>query len=363
MRRRTLILIAACMIGLLAGSVAPALAGPGADAAPAAAPPAEVCDLLGTVASTAGTVSDTVEAQAGQQLPVDLAATVEDIAAEAGCGADAAPPAPGGGAPGLPPEACALLGTVRSAAATIQDTVEAQAGQSLPVDLAGTIAQIAAQAGCASAPPAPAPPGGGGPGVPAEVCGLLGTVSSGARTLQATVEAQAGQRLPVNLADTLAEVASQAGCSGNDAPPPPAAPTPPGGGTTPALPAEVCGVLATLGSTAATVQSTVESQSGQSLPVSLSATLAEVATQAGCAASVVPAPDPGSGDDAKKSPPPSSGSETPRSGSTEVKGTSTTREATLPSTGGVVLFQIVGGASLGLAGLLEALRRRAVAGR
>jgi hypothetical protein len=358
MRRRTLVLIAACMIGLLAGSVTPALAGPGADA-PAAAPPSEVCDLLATVASTARTVSDTVEAQAGQQLPVDLAATVEDIAAQAGCGAEAAPP--GGPTPGLPPEVCALLGTVRSAAATIQDTVEAQTGQRLPVDLAATIAQIAAQAGCASAPPAPpAPPGGGGPGVPAEVCGLFGTVASGARTLQATVEAQAGRRLPVNLADTLGEVAAQAGCSGNDAPPPPGAPAPPGGGTTPAVPAEVCGVLATLGSTAATVQSTVEAQSGQSLPVSLAGTLAEVAAQAGCAARVAPAP-PGSGSDPKQSPPPSGGSETPRSGSTEVKGTSTTRDATLPSTGGVVLFQFLGGASLGLAGLLEALRRRATA--
>jgi hypothetical protein len=361
MRPRTLILIAASMIGLLAGPVGPALAGPDTGA-PAAAPPAEACALLGTVAATAGTVSDTVEAQAGQQLPVDLAATVGEIAAQAGCGGGDAPPAPGG-TPGLPPEACALLGTVRSAAASIQETVEAQAGQSLPVDLAGTIAQIAAQAGCASAPPPPAPPGGGGPGVPAEVCDLLGTVASGARTLQATIEAQAGQRLPVNLADTLAEVATQAGCSGNDAPPPPGAPTPPGGGTTPALPAEACGVLATLGSTAATVQTTVEAQSGQSLPVSLSGTLAEVATQAGCAAAVAPAPDPGSGKDDKQSPPPSGGSETPRSGSTEVKGTSTTRDATLPSTGGVVLFQIVGGASLGLAGLLEALRRKAVAGR
>src|SRR5581483_5010305 len=93
----------------------------------------------------AATIQQTAQAQSGQQLPVDLAGTVGQIAAQAGCGGGGGTPAPGGGT--TAPQ-CDLLATVASTAATIQQTAQAQSGQQLPVDLAGTVGQIAAQAGC-----------------------------------------------------------------------------------------------------------------------------------------------------------------------------------------------------------------------
>src|SRR5581483_6309881 len=74
---------------------------------------------------------------------------IGQVAAQAGCGT--AIPAPSGGTPS---QVCGLLDTVQSTAATIQQTAQTQSGQQLPVDLSATIGQVAAQAGCGTASPA-----------------------------------------------------------------------------------------------------------------------------------------------------------------------------------------------------------------
>jgi hypothetical protein len=58
-------------------------AGPAAAQVPPAPP--EACGALGTVGGTAGTVQDSVEGTAGQDLPVDLAETVGTVGSTAGC--------------------------------------------------------------------------------------------------------------------------------------------------------------------------------------------------------------------------------------------------------------------------------------
>lgn len=262
------------LIGLMAaGLVAGAVLVPGvAGATPAlgaqSVPPAEVCALLGTVAGTAAGLQATVQAQAGQALPVDLAATIDGLAGQAGCGAST-----GGSSPVPPAEVCALLSTVADTAATVQGTVETQSGQPLPVSLSATVAQLAGQVGCPTAPS----PTDSTPANPA--CGLLASVADAAGTVQAQVQSASGQTLPVDLAATIGEVSSAAGCGTGAAP-------------APGLPPEACGVLGTVAATAGTLEATVESTTGQALPIDLAATIQGIATQAGCAA---PSPDTGTG--------------------------------------------------------------------
>lgn len=355
------------LIGLTAaGLAAGAFLMPGvAGAAPArstqTAPPAEVCVLLGTVADTAAGVQATAQTQTGQALPVDLADTINQLAGQAGCGGST-----GGSSQAPPAEACALLSTVADTAATLQGTVEAQSGQPLPVSLSATVAQLAGQAGC---PTAPSPPG-GTPANPA--CGLLTSVADTARTVQAQVQSATGQTLPVDLAATIGQVRSGAGC---------------GAGSAPAsgLPAEACGLLGTLADTAGTVQVTVESTTGQTLPVDLADTIQGIAAQAGCTAP--PPPDAGTGsgsnppngsDDQPAGSGTGSGGSTPgtagslpgdgsSAGSdagTSVLGAQTVREGgTLAKTGLEVLPLQVAGTALAalgaaLAGLARAARRR-----
>jgi hypothetical protein len=97
-------------------------------------------------------------------LPVDLASVVGSIAAGAGCAGD-------GGAGAPPEEVCGLLGSAASTAGTLQQTAEAQTGQALPADLEAVVADVAARAGCGADEPAgsggsdsPDGPGGGSDG-------------------------------------------------------------------------------------------------------------------------------------------------------------------------------------------------------
>lgn len=286
-RSRLSVGVAGRLIGLAAaGLVAGAVLVPGvAGAAPArgaqSVPPAEVCALLGTVAGTAAGVQVTAQAQAGQALPLDLAETIDQFAGQAGCGGSTRGPSP------VPPtEVCALLSTVADTAATVQGTVEAQIGQPLPVSLSATVAQLAGQAGCPTAPS----PTDGTPANPA--CGLLASVADTARTVQAQVQSASGQTLPVDLAATIGEVSGAAGCGTGAAPPP-------------GLPPEACGLLGTVAGTAGTLETTVGSTTGQALPVDLAATIQGIATQAGCAAPAAPDTSTGSGSN------PPSGSDKP----------------------------------------------------
>lgn len=64
-------------------------AGPAAAQVPPAPP--EACGALDTVGGTVGTVQDTVEGTAGQDLPADVADTVGTVGSTAGCPQAAAP--------------------------------------------------------------------------------------------------------------------------------------------------------------------------------------------------------------------------------------------------------------------------------
>lgn len=359
MHRRTAIVSGLAAVLALSGT-----AGAGIVAAQTPpALPAEACTVLATVGSTAAGIQTTVESQTGQALPVDLAGTVATVAEQAGCGADGGGADPGGSPPATPAELCALLAGAGSTAAGVQAAVEAQAGQPLPLSLGGTIAELARSAGCAAAEPTPIP-GGGNP-----LCDALGGLAAQARAIQETVEGQTGQALPADLAGVIRTVVAEAGCAGGgggwD-----------GGGDGDSPPAEVCGVLATVGLAAGSLQSAVESQAGQALPVDLDATIADVAAQAGCESPV--GADPGSPGGAEPGEPGDSGGdaedteEPDDSGGATVSGGAdagpadaealVSVEPELPRTGATPTLPIAGAALLGLGALVELARRRLAAG-
>lgn len=331
--------LAVAVLGLLLAGSGLVRAG-AASAQELPSPPAEACDLLGTVGSTASGIQTTVEARTGQALPANLAAVMDGIAARAGCDGQG-----GGGGP-TPAELCGLLATLSSTAAGVQAAVEAQAGQSLPVSLAGTVGQVAAGAGCGGGEPAQPP------SAPAPLCAVLGALPSTAGTVQQAVQDQTGQALPVDLASTIGGIVAEAGCTGG------------GGEAQPA--AEACGLLDTVASTAGTLQRTVQDQTGQALPVDLASTLADVAAQAGCPAAAGGGVDePGEPDDPNGSAGIDDDGASASAGVSEGGASadaSVSVAGELPRTGGDAALPAVGGGVLAGGVLIEVLRRRLTAG-
>lgn len=213
--------------------------------------PPDACTLLGTVPQLAAGLQATAESSTGQSLPLELSAVLEEAVARAGCGPDT-------GSGGTPSELCVLLSEASALATTVEQTVEGEIATGLPVSPEATARDLSREAGCtpSGSPPASVDP----------VCTVLETVRGTARTIQAVAESTAGQKLPVQLTSVVGEVEAASGCGAK------------GGGPT----AAACDLVATVAEAGDTVQTTVESTSGQKLPVVLSATIQDVATEGGC---------------------------------------------------------------------------------
>jgi hypothetical protein len=226
-------------------------------------PPA-ACTLVDTVTGVASGLQETVESTTGQELPLELGPVLEDAIADAGCSAERKSRGPGS-------ELCVLLSAASALAASMEETVEGATGTSLPVSPEATARDVSTDAGCS---PSGALPAGGDP-----VCAVLATVRGTARSIQAVVESTSGQTLPVQLASVVGEVEAASGCDAA------------GGGPTRAA----CDLISTVAGAGSTVQATVESTSGQALPVSLAATIEDIATERGCVTAQSAAPDDTSG--------------------------------------------------------------------
>ena len=213
--------------------------------------PPEACILVGTVTQMAAGLQATAESSTGQNLPLELSAVLEEAVADAGCGSDT-------GRKGTPSELCVLLSVASALASTVEQTVEEETATDLPVSPEGTARDLSREAGCT--------PSGSGPTGGDAVCTVLETVRGTARTIQTVAESTAGQKLPVQLTSVVGEVEAASGCGAA------------GGGPT----AAACDLVATVAEAGDTVQTTVESTSGQKLPVLLSATIQDVATEGGC---------------------------------------------------------------------------------
>ena len=245
----------------LTALVSVVLAAPGAGALPVEpAVPAEACTLLGTVTAVASGLQTTAESTTGQDLPIELGTVLAGAIEDAGCGSAEGPDVPTS-------ELCVLLSAASALATTVERTVEGATATSLPVSPEGTARDLSRQAGCS---PSGAAPGGADP-----VCAILETVRGAARTIQTVAESTAGQRLPVQLTSVIGEIEGASGCGAA------------GGSPT----AAACDLLATVAGAGNTVQATVESTSGQRLPVSLSATVQDAATEGGCVEAASGAPD------------------------------------------------------------------------
>ena len=236
----------------LTALVSVVLSAPGAGALPVEpAVPAEACTLLGTVTAVASGLQATAESTTGQDLPFELDSVLAGAIEDAGCGSAEGPDVPTS-------ELCVLLSAASTLATTVERTVEGATATSLPVSPEGTARDLSREAGCS---PSGAAPGGTDP-----VCAILETVRDAARTIQSVAESTAAQKLPVQLASVIGEVEAASGCGAT-------------GGTPTAA---ACDLLSTFAGAGNTVQATVESTSGQKLPVSLSATIEDAATEGGC---------------------------------------------------------------------------------
>lgn len=290
-------------------SLAPA---PSAGALPVAPTvPPQACSLLGTVPQTAAGLQTTAESSTGQNLPLELSAVLEDAVANAGCGTD---PGPGG----TPSQLCVLLSVASALATTLEQTVERETGTGLPVSPEGTARDISREAGCA---PSASYPTGVDP-----VCTVLETVRGTARTIQALAESTAGQKLPVELSTVVGEIAVASGCGDTGE-----------GGPT----AAACDLVATVAEAGDTVQTTVESASGQGLPVVLSATIEDVANEGGCVKAASGASDESAGSSSSSEATTTTSTVTPSGGSdgsgrTAAAALGTSAPGDLPRTGPMV---------------------------
>ena len=83
--------------------------------------------------------------------------------------------------PPAPPEACGALDTVGGTVGTVQDTVEGTAGQDLPADVADTVGTVGSTAGCPQAAGDPGDEtGSGGPSTTSTTAYQPGSAGPGA---------------------------------------------------------------------------------------------------------------------------------------------------------------------------------------